>query len=407
MFFKNGIVYINKRLEKINFSVVNKKIQIRKIPEKDEVVIDLSNLIVSPGFVDVHIHTRVPGFEIKDDLDHITKSLINGGFTHALAQANVFPEPTNLKIWKSINNIIQKSDVNIFQSARITKDGKTIDIEKISKVNKFFSDDGDPVEDTSEMRKALILAKKTDSTLFLHEEDKTIKGVMYGCDLSKKWNLKSFNDEYESNIVERDLNLNKEINAKLHFQHISTYKSIRLIEKAYKNNMDVSLEITPHHLYFSNKDIINDGMFKMNPPLPSPKSQKEIIKTFKKGIVIIATDHAPHEEKSKQGGFNNSVNGIIGLESAFSSVWTKAREYKINLKTVLEAMTNRPAKLLGIKEYGIKNGVVANLTIIDPLEEWIFKKENIYSKSKNSPFIGEKFTGRVKQIILNGKHIIL
>ncbi|NQZ29443.1 MAG: dihydroorotase [Mycoplasmatales bacterium] len=406
MKYINGIIYYKGELIKKDFAVVNKRIVFDGLEDVKETK-DLKNKTVSPGFVDVHVHTRVPGFEYKEDLEHIENAMLYGGFTHAIAQSNTNPKPDNLKTLKEIQKLLDKKHVNIIQAARITKDDKVIDIDKMSESTRLFTDDGFPIRKEKTMLEAIKLAKSTNSTLILHEEDENIKGKMYHCSLSNKENIEAFNEEYESNMVERDIRLNERINANIHMQHISTEKSIKAIEKAKVGGMNITAELTPHHISLDNEMIINDGKFKMNPPLPTPQTRQALIKALKDGVItIIATDHAPHSVEEKSGGFQNSANGIIGLESSFAVVNTIAKQHKIPLKTIIDAMSINPGKLMGIN-MEIEEGSIANLTILDVNKKWVFKSKDIKSKSKNTPFLNTKLIGKVDSIILNGKYIEL
>ncbi len=406
MKYINGIIYYKGELVKKDFAIVNKRIVFDGLEDMQETK-DLKNKTVSPGFVDVHVHTRVPGFEYKEDLEHIENAMLHGGFTHAIAQSNTNPRPDNVKTLKQIQKILDEKKVNIIQAARITKDDQVVDVEKLSKSTRLFTDDGFPVKHEETMLDAIKLAKSTNSTLILHEEDDDIKGKMYHCSLSKEEEIEAFDESYESNIVERDIRLNKEINANMHMQHISTSKSIKAIKKARKEGMNLTAELTPHHMSLDNEMIINDGKFKMNPPLSKPEARKALIKALKDEVItIIATDHAPHSKEEKEGGFQESVNGIIGLESSFAVVNTIAKQNKIPLKTIINAMSVNPGKLMGINTE-IQEGSIANLTILDVNKKWVFKSKDIKSKSTNTPFINMELIGKVDSIILNGEYIDL
>ncbi|TCG11392.1 dihydroorotase [Mycoplasma todarodis] len=406
MKYINGVIYYKDELIKKDFAIINKRIVFEGLEEINEEV-NLEGKIVSPGFVDVHVHTRVPGFEYKEDLEHIEKAMLYGGFTHAVAQSNTNPKPDNVKTLKEIQGMLDEKRVNIIQAGRITKEDKVVDIEEMSKHTRLFTDDGYPVQDEKEMFKAIQLAKATESTLILHEEDASIKGKMYHCSLSEQENIPAFNEEYESNMVKRDIELNKETNANIHIQHISSKDSIKLIKEAQSQGMNITAELTPHHMALDNEMIINDGKFKMNPPLSNPETRQILIKALKDEVItIIATDHAPHSEEEKSGGFEKAVNGIIGLETSFAVVNTLARKYEITLETIIKAMSINPGKLMGINTK-LEAGKVANLTILDVDKKWTFKEENIKSKSKNTPFINMELIGKVDSVILNGEHIVL
>lgn len=391
----NGLVLIGDKLVKKNFLIKDGLIFFDYKASAHQ--IDLEGLVVAPGFVDIHVHTRTPGFTHKEDIEHVSQAALQGGVTTMVAMSNTNPMPYDEDSWNLVNELAKKSQVNIIQSARITFDNKLTDFEKLSKLTNCFTDDGNPISDDSLMKQALIQAKKYNVVLMLHEEDHNLKGVTYNSEFAQSNELPSFNSEYESKIIGRDIELNKDINAHIHLQHISTKEGVQMFVEAKKAGMNISAEATPHHLFFNNRVIKNEGNFKMNPPIGSSEDQEALVKAFlNEEINIIATDHAPHTKEEKSGGFKNAANGIIGLETAFAVCNTKLGQQ--NLEKVLRALTINPAKLIK-KDIEIKNGAKANIVIIDPNEEWIFTEDDIKSKSQNSPWIGNKLKGRVKKVI--------
>lgn len=393
--YVNGKVLLNGKLVQKDFLIKDSKIYFTY--DKTTNPIDLTGKVVAPGFVDVHVHTRTPGYTHKEDIEHVTKAALKGGFTTIVAMSNINPMPTDEATWKGAQEMANKSEIEIIQSARVTKDGKVTDFEKLSKLTNCFTDDGMPIDDEEAMEKALEEAKKHNVVLMLHEEDHSLKGVAYTSNFTKQNNLPSFGSKYEWRVVERDINLNWEINAPIHLQHISTKETIELLEEAKDSGMRITAELTPHHIFFNNDEIINDGKFKMNPPLGSKADQVALIRAFEEELVdIIATDHAPHTKEEKSGGFEKALNGIIGLETAFAACNTKLGE--ANLERLLRAMSINPAKLIG-KDIELKDGKVANLVIIDPNKEWTFTEQDICSKSHNSPWIGLTLKGKVEKVI--------
>lgn len=395
----NGRVLINGKLIQKDFLIKEGKIFFDY--EKTNNAIDISNQVVSPGFVDIHVHTRTPGYEHKEDLNTVTQSALAGGFTTIVAMANIDPSPVDVETFKHVQEVINKSEINIIQAARVTNKGKLVDVKELSKYTKIFSDDGLPINDSSIMKEALIAMKENDCLISLHEEDHSIKGVGYNSEFTKSLNLPSFGSEYEYNITNRDIELNRDVNAKMHFQHISTKETIALIRKSQKENVKVTAEITPHHLYFSNEDINGSTNFKMNPPLNSKEDRDVLREAFLDGTVkIIATDHAPHSKDEKGTDWKESYNGIIGLQTAFSSVYSIFGEK--HLEKILMGLSVEPAKLIGL-DVELKDGQDANLVFIDINKEWTYTRDNNKSKSENSPWLGMTLKGKVEKVICNKK----
>lgn len=402
MRYINGKLFIFDKLVKKDFAIVDKKIILNNFNLNDT-IIDLNGLTVLPGLVDLHIHTRNPGYEYKEDLSYLNQALLYGGFCNGLAQSNIKPLPININYLNYAQNILNKLDSKIIQVGRITNNNLTIVNKSYWSKVLYVTDDGQCVKDKTEMLKAIQFAKKYNTLLILHEQDYKIKGNLYSCNFAKDHNLKSFSEKYEANIVLRDLLLNKDYNAKMHIQHVSTLESLKIILKYKKIISNLTFEFTPHHLFLDNEAIKDHGFYKMNPPLTSKLNRLEFIKAFKNGLVdVIATDHAPHSNKEKDCNYKNALNGIIGLETAFAIINTIIKKYDINLKRLVDAMSIFPGRLINIDNSIFENNI-ANLTIVDLDCKWIFKQENIKSKAKNSPFINKEFIGKVKKVIIDGK----
>lgn len=395
--YVNGLVLLDGRLIKKNFAVDNGKFYFKY--SNPDSTINIEGKIISIGFIDVHTHTRIPGYEHKEDLSHLTEAALCGGYTTIVAMANIDPEPVNEETYKVVISNFIDSKINIVQSARATYKNNPVDYKTLKKYTSLFTDDGDPISDENLMRNVLIGARENNVTILLHEEDADIKGVGYKSKFLVSNNMPWFTEKYETNIVSRDIRLNRTINANIHIQHISQSSTIDMLKKAKFEGMNITAEITPHHLYFSNEQIItDDSMFKMNPPLGDYVNRKKLIKAFKDNhISIIATDHAPHSKSEKSGGFLKSANGVIGLESAFAATNTVLGSKYI--VTLLNALTIHPAELLGLKNYKLHDGMECNFVIIDPNLKWTFTNDKIMSKSSNSPFINQKFIGKIVKTV--------
>ena len=392
----NGKVLINGKLVRKDFLVKENKVFFDY--EKTDNPIDISHLVVSPGFVDIHVHTRTPGFEHKENLKTVSECALAGGFTTIVAMANIEPAPVNVETFNKIEEMLGSSSINILQAARVTNNNSLVDFKELKAKTSIFSDDGLPIDEEHLMKEALIAAKENDALLLLHEEDHSLKGVGYTSSFTKENSLPSFGSEYEWKVVERDIRLNEEIKAKIHLQHISVKETIDLLKSA-QSRMPITAELTPHHLYFSNEDINGSTNFKMNPPLGSKDDQKALQQAFKDGLInIIATDHAPHTCEEKGSDWNKSANGIIGLQTAFSAVYSVfGDEY---IEEILMALSVNPAKLINL-DVELKDGQDANLVFIDLNKKWSLTEENNMSKSCNSPWLNKELMGKVEKVIWN------
>ena len=272
-----------------------------------------------------------------------------------------------------------------------------------------FSDDGVPIENSTVLRNALLYASMFHGNIKIinHAEDLTLKNssVMNEGITSTKLGLKGSPDITESNMVLRDLEIAKFTNSHIHVPHVSAGKSVKHINSVKKDYDKVTAEVTPHHLFFSDEDLQNyNTNLKVAPPIRSRDDRKILINALKDGTIdCIATDHAPHSLEEKECGFNCASFGMIGLESCYGAVnKILLKENNFNVISFLKLMTTNPRKIMGFENDLFSKGINAELVILDPKEKWKFAEENIYSKSKNSPFIGEDLVGKVKYTIVKG-----
>ena len=374
-------------------------------------IIDCKNLIITHGFCDVHVHFREPGREDKETLETGSMAALAGGFTRVCVMPNTKPTIDSPEVIRYIIDRSQECPIYIHPIGAITKGQDGAELTEMGAMLTegavAFSDDGLPVTNSSMMRNALDYATMFDIPIINHAEDLCLKkdGVMHEGIVSTNLGLPSSPDITESNMVHRDLSLTELTGGRLHVPHVSSAKSLEHIRLSKKSNKKVTAEVTPHHLFFTDNDLQNfDTNLKVAPPIRTISDKKALIKGVKDGTLdCIATDHAPHTIEEKEGTFDLAPFGMIGLESCFGAVnKVLVKENNFKLLSLIEMLTTKPRKIMGFNNNLLEIGTSAELTILDPKEEWIFSKKDIQSKSKNSPFVGKNMYGRVKFTINKG-----
>lgn len=389
---------------------VSKKISSQ---EADE-VIRASGKFVFAGFIDMHTHLRTPGREDEETLLSGALAAAKGGFTTILCMPNTTPPIDNYEIAFWIRKVSQNIGiVDIYPVGTITKERKGKELAEFGYLKEAgclaVSDDGDPVASSLLLRRALEYAKMYNLLLISHAEEKSLAaGVMLESDISAKWGMPAIAEVAESVAVAREIELAYFTASRLHLAHISRRRSLRLIECAKKDKIGISCETCPHYFSLSVKDIERNNFhanFKVNPPLGTEDDKQAIRKALKSGVIdCIATDHAPHSFLEKEKSFQEASFGMIGLEFAFSLSYQLVKEKVLSLEVIADRLSYRPAKILGLEERGeIKEGMRADLVIVDLEKEWVVDKESIVSRSKNTPFLGRKLPGVVEYTISGGK----
>ena len=412
---KNGTVidYASNTEEKLDIKIQDGKItKIEKdLDETADRVINCEGLYIMPGMIDMHCHLREPGAEHKETIETGAKSAVKGGFTTICPMPNTKPTPDNVD---TIKWIIQRGKevnlCNILPFASVTKGEKgeeLVNFEELKKAGAIaFSDDGMPVENARMIREAMFEANKIGSFISEHCEEKSVSsGAINAGKVAEELGVQGVLPEAEEIMAGRDTIIAETNNLHTHICHISTKTSVNMIRDAKKRGVKVTCETCPHYYFFTVDEVKQSGVnAKMNPPLREEKDRMAIIEGLKDGTIdAIITDHAPHAEEEKAKGLAQAPNGIIGFETALPATITKlVDEGHINYLDMVRLMSYSPAKLLGIDRGEIKLGAVADLTIFDPNKEYIYEKEMIVSKSKNTPFIGKKLKGEVKFTIVNG-----
>ena len=379
--------------------------------------IDAKGKHAFPGFIDLHTHLRTPGREDEEDLLSGSQAAAKGGFTTILCMPNTDPaiDSEGLARW-----IVEESRriglVDIYPVGAITKDRAGKELTEFGALKRAgclaLSDDGFSVNNTLILRRAYEYAKMFDILIISHCEDSQLSngGNMRESFISSKYGIAGVPDIAESLIVARDIELAKYLNARIHLAHISSAKSIEIIKRAKKEGVRVTAETCPHYFTLTVEDIEREGFsgnLKVNPPLGDKGDLIAIKKALKDGTIdCIATDHAPHSPAEKELPFEIAPFGLIGLEIVFSLTNALVKEKVLDLKDIANKLSTQPAAIAGLSNCGkIAEGYLADLVIADLGKKWKVEEENIVSKSRNTPFLGEELEGTIEYTIKKGKVI--
>ena len=356
-------------------------------------IIDALGCLVMPGAVDVHVHLREPGFEYKETIETGTMSALKGGVTSIMSMPNLNPCPDSLEHLNVQLNLINKdAQVNVYPFGSVSVNEEDIELSNIEEIkDKVYglTDDGRGVNNLQVLEEAMKLAKKYNLTIASHAED----------------NFYKYAKEGEYVAVRREIELAKKIGCKYHFCHMSVKESFDAIKEAQKEGYkNITCEVAPHHLIL-NKDMIKNANYKMNPPLRSEEDRIATVEALLDGTAcMIASDHAPHSEKEKSQEYDKCPNGIIGLETMIPIIYTNfVKTGLIGYDRFLDILVYNPIKVFNLPERDLKEGMIADIAILDIENEHQYTKDEILSKGKNSPFIGYKFYGMPKYTIINGE----
>lgn len=365
-------------------------------PTQFDQVIDAKNGLITPGFIDVHVHLREPGYTYKETIKTGTLAAARGGFTTICAMPNVDPVPDSNDNFRNIQKIIAKDAcVNVLPYASITKalrSEELVDMSALAKEGAFaFTNDGVGVQTAGTMYQAMKEAKRVNKAIVAHTEDESLLfgGVMHAGERAKELNLPGILSVTESSQIARDLLLAEATGVHYHVCHVSTKESVRVIREAKQAGIHVTCEVCPHHLLLIDEDIPTDhGYYKMNPPLRASEDQQALIEGLLDGTIdCIATDHAPHGHEEKCQSFLHAPFGIVGSEYAFSLMYTYFVKKDIfTLEQVLHWMSQKPAELFDIDRGTLDIGAKADLVILDLETEHKIDSTNFLSKATNTPF---------------------
>ena len=387
---------------------------VSSLSDKAEKVIDGKGKIAVPGLIDVHSHLREPGQEGKETIHSGTRSAAKGGITTLLCMPNTKPVIDNAPTVEFILLKAQKEGVvNVFPIGCATKGSNGEELSEIGVLKKAgivaISDDGLPISNSQIMRRALEYTKMFKLPVVSHSEDKELSknGVMNEGKNSMILGLRGIPKQAEEVMVSRDIMLSELTGGYLHIAHVSTAGSVELVRQAKKKGIKVTAETCPHYFTLTD-DIVKvyDANTKMNPPLRAQKDVDAIKEGLADGTIdCIATDHAPHTQEEKSREFDLTPFGIIGFETMLSLVLNELVDKKVlSLKDAIAKMTVNPANIFNLEGRGsLKEGSIADITIIDTEYSYTFTKESIISKSKNSPFIDREFKGGAVMTIVGGE----
>ncbi|MDO4500521.1 MAG: dihydroorotase [Erysipelotrichaceae bacterium] len=370
--------------------------------------VDLSLLdnkyFIFPGFTDVHVHFREPGFSYKETIKTGSMAAAHGGYTAVCTMPNLNPVPDSYENLKVQTDIIDKDAViDVYPYGSITVKQQGEELSKMEEMEKAiaFTDDGKGVQDEEMMRKAMIKAKSLNKMIVAHCEvnDLLHGGYIHDGEYARLHNHKGISSASEWVEVERDCKLSLETGCKFHVCHISCKETVDIIRKYKKLGADVTCEVGPHYLIMNDMDLKEDGFYKMNPPIRSEEDRLALIEGLKDGTIdMIATDHAPHSLEEKSKGLEKSNMGIVGLETAFPLLYTNLVKTEIiSLDKLIELMAINPRKRFGIP---FKEG---EFTVFDLNEVYKIDSKDFLSMGVNMPFEGMEVYGKCLLTVSNGK----
>jgi dihydroorotase len=375
-------------------------------------VIDARGLWVLPGLIDLHAHLREPGHEYKETVLTGTRAAVAGGFTAVACMPNTVPPNDTASVTRSIlRKAAEAGLARVYPIGCITTGQRG---ERMAEYGdlvaagcRAFSDDGRPVMDGGVMRRALEYSRHFDVAVISHCEDLHLAGdgVAHEGAVATRLGLRPIPAAAEEAMVAREVVLARQTGARVHIAHVSTAGSVAIVAAAKAEGLAVTAEATPHHFTLTDDALEGyDTATKVNPPLRSAADRAAVRRGLAEGVIdAIATDHAPHGIVDKELEFDAAANGMIGLETALPLALRLVEAGEVSLHRVIEALTWRPARILGVAGGRLAAGDPADVTLVDPAEEWTVEPERLFSKSRNTPFAGWRLRGRVRATVVGGR----
>ena len=409
-----GSVFRNGRFERLDVAIDQGRIvSVSPSLSRDGFcVIELHDRFLVPGFTDVHVHLREPGFSYKETIASGTAAAAAGGYTAVCAMPNLKPVPDCAEtLQPELEAIARDAVIHVYPYGAITRgeQGQELaDLSAMAPDTVGFSDDGKGVQSPEQMRRAMELAKALDKPIVAHCEDESLlqKGwCVHDGAYARAHGLTGNAPESEWRQVERDLQLVAETGCRYHVCHISTKESVALIRQAKAQGLPVTCETGPHYLTLCDEELRDEGGFRMNPPIRSAADRDALVAGLLDGTIdCIATDHAPHSAQEKSGGLRGSLNGIVGLETAFPVLYTKLVQSGIvPLETVLDRLCVRPRQIFRLPGGVIEAGAPADLTVLDLTTPWRIDSGAFRSLGRATPFDGWQVQGRTELTLCDGE----
>ena len=375
-------------------------------------VIDFDNCYIFPGFADVHVHLREPGFSYKETIKTGTLASAHGGYTAVCSMPNLNPVPDSKdNLQKQLDIIEKDACISVYPYGSITvgQMGEELSaMEDMSDSVIAFSDDGRGVQNEEMMKEAMLKAKSLGKMIVAHCEVNELLngGYIHDGEYAEAHGHRGICSESEWQQIARDIELVKETGCSYHVCHISTKESVEIIRKAKAGGADITCETGPHYLILNDMCLKEEGRFKMNPPLRSEEDRLALIEGIKDGTIdMIATDHAPHSAEEKGKGLEKSAMGVVGIETAFPLLYTHlVLPGVITLEKLIELMSINPKKRFGIKG-GTDGNDQADFCVVDLNSEYTINPEEFYSMGKATPFEGFKVKGRIIHTYVKGERI--
>ena len=409
-----GAVFMDGRFQNMDIAISEGRIVSisPSLPRDGYSVIELHDQLVVPGFVDVHVHLRQPGFSYKETIYSGTAAAAAGGYTTVCAMPNLNPVPDSAEHLKEQLELIEK-DAKIwvvpYGAITVGEKGEVMaDLAAMASDVCGFSDDGKGVQSDDMMRAAMRKAKELGKPIVAHSEDESLlaKGwAVHDGAFARRNGLVGNDPASEWKQVERDIALIRETGCQYHVCHLSTKESVALIRAAKAEGLSVTCETGPHYLVMTDEDLLDEGRFRMNPPIRSAEDRAALIEGLLDGTVdCIATDHAPHSAEEKSKGLSGSLNGIVGLECAFPILYTNLVQTGIvPLETILKALCVNPRKIFGLPGGEIAEGAVADLTVIDTNRPHTIDSSTFKSLGRATPFDGWGVSADIAMTICDGE----
>ena len=416
LLIKNALCYIDNKFKMLDVLIKDGIIDCLSISISndniDRTFDAMGKYFLIPGFVDVHVHLREPGFSYKETIKTGTLAGARAGYNVLCTMPNLNPAPDCIENLKAQTDIIERDAViDVLPFGTITKGrmgrGEVIDFESVADKVVGFSDDGTGVQTDELMLEAMTECARLGKIISAHcEVNSLLKGgYIHDGEYARLHNHKGICSESEWAQIERDCILAEKTGVKYHVCHISTKESVDIIRKAKARGVNVTCETGPHYLTMCDMDLQEDGRFKMNPPLRSSEDRDALIEGVLDGTIdVIATDHAPHSAEEKSKGLEKSAMGVVGLETAFAVLNTKlVKTGIITLERLVDMMSVRPREIFGIEGGKIAEGEVANLCLIDADREWIVEPDKFVTMGRATPFENWKLQGENLLTILRGE----